>query len=245
VEDYNYVGWTQDVDGDGEIDFIADPVAYRTLGLSTMPSLAADNAGSIFFIYASTTETYDNLTNNYKHIWARAFCTSADSWGAFTDLTGDIIHIFDEFYFPQLAPQTDEEQGLIHMVYNIDATPGIAWSEQHDWQENRLVYVSASKYDFCPVGITEKEEPGGFAVSHIFPNPSMGACYIKADLPVESKMTREIFDLTGRIHLREELGWMKPGTHYLKIETVDLPPGIYFLRLAAGDHSVTQKMTVR
>jgi hypothetical protein len=44
VEDVNYIGWTQDVDGDGEITFITTstgfPMAYRQFGVSTMPAIA-------------------------------------------------------------------------------------------------------------------------------------------------------------------------------------------------------------
>ena len=86
VENYNYIGWTQDVDGDGEITLVENlPMAYREIGFSTMPAITVDDNGRVFVAWSSTTETYDNFDYNFKKIWARAFDNG--EWGPFLHVT--------------------------------------------------------------------------------------------------------------------------------------------------------------
>ncbi|MEZ5199027.1 MAG: carboxypeptidase-like regulatory domain-containing protein, partial [Bacteroidales bacterium] len=59
IEDYNLIGWTQDINGNGELDVLDDWGTYY-LGFSSMPQLVIDETNSIFLIYSSVTETYDN-----------------------------------------------------------------------------------------------------------------------------------------------------------------------------------------
>jgi hypothetical protein len=98
IEDVNYIGWTQDVDYDGEITFITTatgfPMGYREMGLSTMPSITIGPDNEIAVIFSSTTETYDNFEWNFKKLWVRT--KTDEGWGPFIHLTQDIMHIFDE-----------------------------------------------------------------------------------------------------------------------------------------------------
>lgn len=240
VEDYNYIGYTQDVNGNGVIDFLPDLLAYRTLGISTMPSLTLGDEGDIYVIFASTTEGYDNFTYNYKHVWARGSC-DGETWSPFLDLTSDIIHIFDEFYFPQLAPTSDD---FLHMVYNADATPGLAFSEQHDWQENRLIYAKIPKAEFCPIGIGDPAESPALEVSQNYPNPARELTYVRVELDRPTPVMLEVTDLSGRkVRILEEEN-AHAGAFYFKIDTEHLPSGIYFYRVKAGNESVTRKMII-
>lgn len=144
-EDYNYIGWTQDMDGDGEITFITTstgfPMAYRSLGISTMPTISIDDAGNIYVAYASTTETYDNFEWNYKKIWMRAY---DGIWGDFYHATSNVIHIFDESIYPVISQVSDDN---VYLVYQADDEPGLALDGDHDYQENRIIVSSVPKSD--------------------------------------------------------------------------------------------------
>ncbi|MCD4736015.1 MAG: glycoside hydrolase [Bacteroidales bacterium] len=50
ISDYNLIGWTQDVNGNGSIDFLQDIMTYRQLGISTMPEISIDEY-IIYFCY--------------------------------------------------------------------------------------------------------------------------------------------------------------------------------------------------
>jgi hypothetical protein len=47
IADVNYIGWTQDVDGDGVVTLMDDIFSYTTCGVSTQPVIACDEFGHI------------------------------------------------------------------------------------------------------------------------------------------------------------------------------------------------------
>jgi len=139
-EDYNLIGWTQDVDGDDVITFADDIMSYRELGVSTMPTISVDDAGYIFVLYASTTETYVYMDYNYKHVWARAGYNG--EWADFHDMTSSIFHLVDECIYPQLASNTDDN---IHYFYQFDQIPGLALDDDHAFVDNTETYGKIEK----------------------------------------------------------------------------------------------------
>ncbi len=143
VEDYNYIGWTQDVDGDDVITFGNEIMTYRELGVSTMPTISVDDAGYVWILFASTTETYVYLDYNYKHIWARAGYNG--EWSEFHDLTHSIFHLVDECIYPQLTSNSDDN---IHYFYQLDQIPGLALDEDHEYVDNTEVYGTIDKMEF-------------------------------------------------------------------------------------------------
>ncbi|MEZ5083609.1 MAG: T9SS type A sorting domain-containing protein [Bacteroidales bacterium] len=125
-EDYNLIGWIQDLNGNGEPDFLPfdndNPAFYPSLGLSTMPTLYIDPYNGIFVIWSSLTETFNNGNNDYRHIWARHGNFDNSTWGNFVDFTSELIHIFDECVFPTISPQNDD---YLHLTYQFDQEPGL------------------------------------------------------------------------------------------------------------------------
>ncbi len=169
IEDYNYIGWSQDVDGDGVITFNEDIFSYPQFGVSTMPTITVDDDGYIFVLYSSTTETYVYMDYNYKHIWARG-CKPDGDWGAFHDLSSSIFHIVDECIYPQLTSNTDDN---IHYFYQLDQIPGLALYENHEYIENIECYGTIEKPGFFPPPYIQHiyVEPGfQFVSSHILPD---------------------------------------------------------------------------
>lgn len=245
VEDYNYVGYTQDVDGDGVITFITTstgfPMSYRTIGVSTMPTITVDDEGFVFIVFSSTTETYDNFEWNFKKIWARSLHPGG-WWSPFLHLTEDIVHIFDESYFPQLAPYSDDN---IHLVYNNDGTPGLAFSGDHDWQENRLVYSKIPKADFWPIGIGENVSGGSLTISAVYPNPVATAAKMRISLAVPGDLSMRVTDLTGKTVAQTNYGTVTAGSHDLNIDATKLNPGIYFVQVMSGNTVRTEKLVVQ
>ncbi|MBI9039642.1 MAG: T9SS type A sorting domain-containing protein [Bacteroidales bacterium] len=143
--DYNLIGWSQDVDGDGVVTFAADILYYRELGVSTMPTITIDDAGYIWVLFASTTETYVYMDYNYKHIWARG--SYDGDWGEFHDLTESIFHLVDECIYPLLSSNTD---GNLHYFYQLDQIPGLALDEDHEYVDNTEVYGTIDKNEIYP-----------------------------------------------------------------------------------------------
>ena len=172
--DYNLIGWSQDVDGDEVVTFASDIMSYRELGVSTLPTITVDDAGYIFVLFSSTTETYVYMDYNYKHIWARAGYNG--EWAEFHDLTASIFHLVDECIYPLLSSNSDNN---IHYIYQLDQIPGLALDDDHEYVDNTLVYGTLAKSELIEYNPFETQtidvEPGfQFVSTRISPeNPDM------------------------------------------------------------------------
>lgn len=240
TEDYNLIGWTQDVDGDGQITFVGtDPSNIGTyyLGLSSMPQLVI-NDNDLYLIYSSTTETYYTGTINFRHLWERHSIDGGATWGDFTDLTSGLIHTFDECVYPSCAANTD---GFLYLIYQQDNLPGnFVWAGQHPAGDNNMIIM---KVPILPVGLQNSNDLKN-NVSQNFPNPfqSTSEVYVILDKPAE--LTLEVIDLTGHKVFEMHKSNALPGRNTLTINALNLSPGIYFYNVKTEGSSVTKKMIV-
>jgi hypothetical protein len=239
VEDVNYIGWTQDVDGDGEITFVNTvsgfPMSYREMGISTMPAITIAPGDMVAVVWSSTTETYDNFDYNFKKLWMRY--TDGMNWSPFEHLTQDIVHIFDESIYPCADPSFEE---YIHLIYNNDGTPGTALDGDHDYQENRATYMRIEIY---PIGIGEKPVHGNPPQSlFISPNPTRGLVKLAYSLTQPVEVYVVIRDVTGKEVSSMNLGWRDKGDYNQTLDLGNLEKGVYFVSLLTSNGSVTQRV---
>lgn len=242
IVDHNLIAWTQDVNGNGEIDLLEEIGSYW-IGLSSMPQLIIDDQDRLFLVYSSATETYNNGFKNYRHIWARASMDGGDSWGIFTDITSEFIHTFDECVYPACSPTSDDN---IYVLYQADPDPGTAvWGSQHDWVENKVMFSKIPKADLLITGIEEnKKSLNEYDVSQNFPNPFHSFSEVKVNLRKEANLAFYVTNLAGQKVIESSIANAKPGMNKLKIDASGLTPGIYFYTVQAGESSVTKKMIV-
>ncbi len=144
IEDYNLIGWMQDINGNGTLD-ILDDIAIYYMGPSSMPQLVTDDQEQIFLVYSSITETYNQGIQNYRHLWARGSNNNGFTWGDFHHLTSDLIYIIIECVFPSCSPTTDEN---IRFLFQADNQPGMAVRGDEDpYEENYIHYYTVAKSD--------------------------------------------------------------------------------------------------
>ncbi len=242
IEDVNYIGWMQDVNGNGTIDLNIDIMYYQQHGPSNMPAIFIDDEGFIHVLFVSTTETYVSGDYNYKHLWyrtTRPLYWTDDDWSPFMDLTEDIAHIFDESYYPGIGGFNTITKTL-HYIFNTDVTPGLAWSNDHGWQTNNAIY-GAFAY---PVGIGDMHDDNGIAVG-IFPNPVENIANIKITLKHTSDIHIRITDLTGKKVKEINYGTVPPGVSNVNLDVAELSAGIYFYTVMTGSQTITGKIVVR
>lgn len=238
-EDVNLIGWSQDLDGNGELDFTDDILSYSSIGLSTMPNITIDDNNQIFVVWASTTEGYDNGLNNYKHLWSRMAINPAWGWSEFHDLTDELIHIFDECVYPQFAPLSDD---FVYVMYNADANPGNAVDGDHDYQQNRQVWSIIDKQDL--VGVDENES---FSVDHVsqnYPNPCSESTVVQVKLDQAAVVSLEVSNLMGQQVSALAERKVNAGTHLFTLDVSNLKPGIYLYSVLANGKKVNRKMIV-
>jgi hypothetical protein len=83
--------------------------------------------------------------------------------------------------------------------------------------------------------------PTGFALNQNYPNPFNPETTIDFSLPDNSLVDLSIYDTLGRQVATLLEGSVEAGFYSVKWNARDLPSGVYFYRLQAGDHSTMKK----
>ena len=93
-------------------------------------------------------------------------------------------------------------------------------------------------------GVTDKsnEIPLSFTLDQNYPNPFNPGTMISFDVPSKSFVTLKVFDALGRevsTLLAEELS---AGAYSRRWNAANVPSGVYFYRLQAGEYVETKRM---
>jgi len=113
-----------------------------------------------------------------------------------------------------------------------------SWSSPRNW-----TYVWIGDRD-TPVGIDETPSgtPTEYNLSQNYPNPFNPTTKIKYSLRTTGQVKIELFNTIGQ-RVRTLVDEVKPaGIHTLDVAVNNLPTGIYFYRIHAGDFKQTKKM---
>ncbi len=245
IEDYSLIGWTQDINGNGEIDINWDYMAYyNNLGLSSMPQIIYDNDhGYIFVVYSSILEPYNIEDFNYRHLWKRVSYSNGENWTQIVHLTSDLSHIYDECVFPSLATKIDYNslEPAISLTFMLDTSPGLAVIGEHPYIENQIRYMKTD----IGVGIHEGEESLiNMKVSQNKPNPFTDKSTINISLKKASNLSFEVIGLTGKKVYGTNMGFLQQGTHKIVIDGSKLGTGMYFYTINSDKGSITRKMII-
>ncbi|MGC8864434.1 MAG: T9SS type A sorting domain-containing protein [Bacteroidales bacterium] len=238
----NLIGWMQDINGNGELDLVSLGGGYSLYYLSptSMPQLIYDNENDILYCaFVSVTETFNNGTQDYRHIWARISYDNGATWGDFIDLTGGIFHIFDECVFPSISPTFDN--GRPALIYQRDNEPGLSVRGDSDPPTtNYITYMVIDNY----VGVNDSQKTN-INVSQNYPNPAHGLTRVMVNTNANTNLSLTLTNLAGQKVMEINKGQVNAGTHIFDINTHGLTPGIYFYTVNAGTQKTTLKMMVK
>jgi len=84
--------------------------------------------------------------------------------------------------------------------------------------------------------------PSRFEMVSPRPNPFNSQTVIRYDMPLERKVTVQIFDLNGREIAQLQNGLQSAGSHQVVWDGINFVSGLYFCRLNAGDCSKTTRL---
>jgi len=241
-ENGNLIGWMQDLNNNGQIDLIG----YNTanIGLyyvnpSSMPQITIDADNKIYVVYSGLTEGYDNGSQQYRHLWARTSPDAGVTWGDFTDLDGDIIHLLDECVFPTIANRTDDQ---VHLIYQADNEPGLSVRGDSDAPTDNLFYhLAVDKSDIVK---TITNQAVSFELSQNFPNPFTGTTGVKLTLTTSSNVSLQVNDLLGRVVYSTGVKHLPAGQHLFHIQSAGLNSGIYTYSAIVNGERITRKMVI-
>jgi len=238
------IGWCQDINGNGTLNLLDDWGMYRGHGMSTMPQIIVDDQNRLFVVYISVTETFDNGTQNYRHLWIRSSLDGGNTWGQFYHYAeNDITHLFSEFSYPSCASNSDDN---IYVLYQEDTEPGLDMYGGGDnklYGENFFYFAKIPKDEI--VGLEKNEQANQlFEVSQNFPNPFSETSTIKVNLKEATELKFEILSLLGQKVYETTSANAQIGWNNLILNASDFSPGVYFYSVTTGDASVTKKMIV-
>ncbi len=86
------------------------------------------------------------------------------------------------------------------------------------------------------------EPPKGFFLAQNYPNPFNPSAVISYYLPVNSFVTLKVYDVLGREVKTLTNGRETAGSHSIVFNADNLPSGVYFYRLQAGNYTATKKL---
>lgn len=133
-------------------------------------------------------------------------------------------------------------------TYTAPSTPGIdslyitgaAGSNPPAWNHGtskRIVVRSAT-------GIINNETPVSFYLSQNFPNPFNPSTRINYGLAKSSFVNIIIYDITGKRVKELANEYQTAGNYYADFRADNMPSGIYYYRIQAGDFSEVKKMSL-
>jgi hypothetical protein len=99
--------------------------------------------------------------------------------------------------------------------------------------------------DITPLsGITiiNNQIPETFSLKQNYPNPFNPSTIIKYQLPTNNYVTLKIYDMTGKEVATLVNEQLQPGTYEVNFDGSNIPSGVYFYKLKAGEFSQIRKM---
>ncbi|KAF0140970.1 MAG: beta-glucuronidase [Stygiobacter sp.] len=91
---------------------------------------------------------------------------------------------------------------------------------------------------------TETTLPQEFSLSNAYPNPFNPTTKIKFDIPKQSHVKLIVYDILSREIEKLVDNEMLPGSYEVMLHGKDLPSGVYFYQLRAGDFVETRKLVL-
>ena len=243
ILDYNLIGWTQDVNGNGELEF-KDDMGLYWIGLSSQPQISIDDNDRVFLIYSSVTETFDNGLKNYRHIWMRAATALGQNWSSqFVDLTSDFVHIFDECVYPATTSHSDNS---LYIMYQYDTEPGTAvWGSQQPYVDNNIGFIKFDKADLALGTENKISHSHAFELMQNAPNPLSTTTKIGVKTFGQSSLSLSITNVSGREVYSARLSETVAGEHFFTIPAASFSAGMYFYTVSDNEQTVTKKMLVK
>jgi hypothetical protein len=115
------------------------------------------------------------------------------------------------------------------------------------WQQNSDIY--AQRVDGLTTSTGSTPPLSALEVRQNYPNPFSGTTEFEVNLPAQSDLAVDVYDVAGRRVRTHSLGESAAGWHRLRLDGLDdaerrLPAGVYFYRVTANGTSVTKKMVI-
>jgi hypothetical protein len=154
----------------------------------------------------------------------------------------------DDDDYPSLAEEI--YGGNLHVFFVNDKYAGAVVNEEPTATDNPVLYLRHVKPQG---GVAEGEEESDRSKVVLglrsYPNPFQSRCVVSYSVPRSCRAKVYVYDLCGRLVRVLVNGEVDPGMHEARWDGCDgsgasVGSGLYFCRMVAGTHVLSQKMVV-
>ena len=209
---------------------------YKILGiiflLSTVTLL-----GHVNITYPVGGETF-NAGDTITIKWVVAIDHGSNKWDLYFSSDGgsSVVNIASDLPKSQLSyawvvPQTSTNQGIITVVQNNDVG-----ADYQDMSGDFTINVTTT-------GITDKNDLAkNFVIYPAYPNPFNNSTVISFNLPEQSPVKINIYNIAGEKVKTLINSEMQQGLHKISWNADDFPSGVYFYAIETRNFIETRKL---
>ena len=110
----------------------------------------------------------------------------------------------------------------------------------YNWNVSTIKYYEYSQN----TGIEQILDFVNFHDVKVYPNPLNNLLNVSYTLPISGKVLLEIYDYTGKLLIRKDMGSLNKGNHIDQLNTTKLSSGIYVLTIK-GEQSIISKKIIK
>ena len=239
----NIIAQAPDLNGDGIVAGVDSSGGYALYFASraSMPNAGISANGEIYVSFSGYTETADNGTQVFRHLYVTKSSDGGLTWKTPVDVTPNAgFNGMKECVFGSMEPTVDDK---IRIVYQRDTEPGLTVRGDEDLVDyNDIVYLEIDTVGLfgSNVSVTDIKGKTKFTV---YPNPANDYTYITISLDKTEKVTLTIVDLLGKEISKEEKVLFS-GKTTDKVNVSNFQNGVYFISLQVGNKITTQKLVI-
>lgn len=227
-----------------------DDIEVRQIGSEETVHHIFDQRGR----FIVTGQAYQGETTAARN-WQIDVLTSMQAY--YPDSTDLIAHPLDSLYF-EMIPWNPESDSLRYLFRSDNHNrseqsrfglffrqPGLHTVQGFLWDGYLADSVTWNVQIVAPDEAPEDElQPVEFGISSVSPNPFNSRTTIQFGLEEPSEIDLQIIDVNGRVIRTLIDSARSRGWHYVSFDAGNLPGGIYFVRLQAGNKSALDKLTL-
>jgi hypothetical protein len=140
---------------------------------------------------------------------------------------------------------TDDEVGVFYQMPDFFSPMYTPPDGYEDYKNRLYVAIYSNDAESGMVGLdNDKLSPERFSLNQNYPNPFNPITQISYEIPIQSDITLDLFDIRG-VKVKSLINGVKSaGSHIYKLDASNMASGVYFYTLTLDNLSQTRKLVL-